>query len=245
MELKSYGVYSHQGPHLNINEDLAEIDLVNNLFMVIDGFGGSNIGDNTALLAKEIIKRSYTKIASDPDSTLPFFYTHKYLIEGNALINSLQAAHQAILRENDSKSLSQKGGASVLVGAMAENVMTFASTGNCNLFLYRQGHLKQIIIPDTIETLSRNRSSNYFLTMPMSGLGLFEDLHYQIKEVKITEGDVLIFLTDGIYSRLDEAELKYAIEKNLDKELEIIKNLVKLSNERGNLDNQTALVLQF
>lgn len=245
IELKSYGLYTNQGPHLNVNEDLVDVDLNNKLFLMIDGFGGSNIGDKAARLAADVIKRSYTKIAIDPESTLPFYYSHKYLIEGNAVINALFSAHQSILKENDPKPLSQKGGASVLVGALAENVMTFASTGNCKIYLYRQGHLKELIIPDTMETLNRDDFSSYNHSIPMSGLGLFEDLHYQIKEVKLSENDVLIFLTDGIYSRVDESEIKFHIEKNLDRETEILKNLVKLSNDRGNLDNQSGLVLQF
>ena len=38
---------------------------------------------------------------------------------------------------------------------------------------------------------------------------------------------------------------KYTIEKNLASEMEIIKELFKLSNDRGNLDNQSGIVLQF
>ena len=70
-------------------------------------------------------------------------------------------------------------------------------------------------------------------------------VHFQVKEVKLREGDVLIFLTDGIYSRIKEEELKFIIEKNFDREIELLKGLTKLSNERGNLDNQSGLVLQF
>jgi serine/threonine protein phosphatase PrpC len=245
IELKSYGMNSHQGPHLNLNEDFVEVDLVNNLFMVIDGFGGSNIGDKSALMIRDTLKRSYTKIANDPDSTLPFFFSHKYLIEGNALINALHVAHQNISRENESKSMNNRGGGSVLSAAMAENILTLVSTGNCGAYLYRKGHLTCEILPDSLRSLSRDRFSSYLHTVPMSGVGLFEDLHYQVKELKISVGDIVILLTDGVYARLEESEIKYTVEKNLESELEIIKELFKLANDRGNLDNQTALILQF
>ncbi|MBC7537196.1 MAG: SpoIIE family protein phosphatase [Bacteriovorax sp.] len=245
IELKSYGMNSHQGPHLNLNEDYVEVDLVNNLFMVIDGFGGSNIGDKAALMIRDTLKRSYTKIANDPDSTLPFFFSHKYLIEGNALINALHVAHQNISRENESKSINSRGGGSVLSAAMAENILTLVSTGNCGAYLYRKGHLTCEILPDSLRSLSRDRFTSYLHTVPMSGVGLFEDLHYQVKELKISGGDIVILLTDGVYARLEESEIKYTVEKNLESELEIIKELFKLANDRGNLDNQTALILQF
>lgn len=245
IELKSYGMNSHQGPHLNLNEDFVEVDLANNLFMVIDGFGGSNIGDRAAAIIRDTVKRSYTKIANDPESTLPFFFSHKYLIEGNALINALHLAHQNVTRENESKAMNNRGGGSVLCAAMAENILTLVSTGNCGAYLYRKGNLSCEILPDSLIGLSRDRFSSYLHTVPMSGVGLFEDLHYQVKELKIAAGDIVILLTDGVYGRLQESEIKYTVEKNLEGELEIIKELFKLANERGNLDNQSALILQF
>ena len=244
-ELKSYGMNSHQGPHLNLNEDFVEVDLVNNLFMVIDGFGGSNVGEKAAIMIRDTLKRSYTQIANDPDSTLPFFFSHKYLIEGNALINALHKAHQNISRDNENKSMSNRGGGSVICAAMAENILTLVSTGNCGAYLYRKGNFACEVLPDSLMSLSRDRFSSYLHTVPMSGVGLFEDLHYQVKELKISAGDIVIILTDGVYARLLESEIKYTIEKNLESELEIIQELFKLANERGNLDNQSALVLQF
>ncbi|QDK40161.1 hypothetical protein DOM21_01530 [Bacteriovorax stolpii] len=245
IELKSYGMQTHQGPHLNLNEDLVEADLVNNLFMVVDGFGGSNIGDRVAMMVRDSLKRSYTKIAIDPEATLPFFYSHKYLIEGNALINAFHTAHQNVNRDNEQKSMDNRGGASVIAAALAENILTLVSTGNCVAYLYRKGHLTVEVLPDSLSSLSRDTFQSHLHSVPMSGIGLFEDLHYSVRELKVTEGDLVVLLTDGAYSRLSADEIKYTIEKNLESEMEAIKELFRLSNDRGNLDNQSALILQF
>lgn len=245
IELKSYGLLTHQGPHLSLNEDFVDIDLANNLYMIIDGFGGSNIGDKAAMIVRNSLKRSYTKIASDPDSTLPFFFSHKYLIEGNALINAFHVAHQEVNRENENKNMSNRGGASVIGAALAENILTLVSTGNCGAYRYGNGQLTTEILPDSLTSISRERFSSYLHSVPMSGVGLFEDLQYQVKELKMAAGDLVILLTDGVYSRLKESEIQVVIEKNMQSELEIIKELFKLANDRGNLDNQSALILQF
>ncbi len=245
IELKSYGLQTHQGPHLNLNEDLVDADLVNNLFMVIDGFGGSNIGDRAALIIRDTLKRSYTKIARDPDSTLPFYYSHKYLLEGNALINAFHLAHQTMTKDNENKSVSNRGGASIVCGAMAENILTLVSTGNCAAYFYRKGHLSLEIIPDSIKSISRDYFPNYLHTAPMSGIGLFENLHFQARELKLVTGDMVLLLTDGVYARLEESEIKYTLEKNRENEVDFLKELMKLANDRGNLDNQSGLVLQF
>lgn len=245
IELKSYGMQTHQGPHLNLNEDLVEADLVNNLFMLIDGFGGSNIGDRAAMMIRDHLKRSYTKIVIDPDATLPFFYSHKYLIEGNALINALHTAHLNLSRDNENKSIDKRGGGSVIACALTENILTLVSTGNCIAYLYRKGNLSLEVLSDSLANLSRDSFQSYLQSVPMSGIGLFEDLHYSVRELKMAEGDLVVLLSDGAYSRLSVKEIKYTIEKNLENELDIIKELFRLSNSRGNLDNQSGLVLQF
>ena len=71
-----------------------------NYFLIFDGFGGSNIGDRTVHKLKDSIKSFYTKIGNDSDATLPFYYSYKYLIEGNALINSMHYAHMVLKKEN-------------------------------------------------------------------------------------------------------------------------------------------------
>jgi serine/threonine protein phosphatase PrpC len=244
IELKSYGMQSHQGPHLNLNEDLVEADLVNNLFMLVDGFGGSNIGDRAAMMIRDNLKRSYTKISADPEATFPFFYSHKYLIEGNALINAFYKAHQAVSRDNEQKNLDNRGGGSAIAASISENILTLVSTGNCVAYLYRQGHLSIEILPDSLASVSRDSFQSYLHSVPMSGIGLFEDLHYSVREIKIAEGDLVLMLTDGVYSRLQLDEIKHTVEKN-ESELETIKKLFRLSNDRGNLDNQSAVILQF
>lgn len=244
IELKSYGMQSHQGPHLNLNEDLVEADLVNNLFMLIDGFGGSNVGDRAAMMIRDHLKRSFTKIAIDPEATYAFFYSHKYLLEGNALINAFYKAHQVVTKDNEPKNLDNRGGGSVIAAAISENILTLVSTGNCVAYLYRKGNLSLEILPDSLASLSRDSFQSHLHSVPMSGIGLFEDLHYSVRELKITEGDAVIMLTDGAYSRLEMDEIKYTIEKN-ESELETIKEIFRLSNDRGNLDNQSAIILQF
>ena len=245
IELKSYGMQSHQGPHLNLNEDLVDADLINNLFILIDGFGGSNIGDRAAMMIRDHLKRSYTKISVDPEATLPFFYSHRYLIEGNALINAFLVAHTNITKDNEQKSLDNRGGGSVIAASIAENILTLVSTGNCVAYLYRKGLLSIEVLPDSLAGLSRDSYQAHLQSIPMSGIGLFEDLHYNVRELKLTEGDIVIMLSDGCYSRLNAEEIKYTIETNLERELDTIKELFRLSNERGNLDNQAGIILQF
>lgn len=243
-KLKSYSARTDQGPYLQINEDGQDIDLINNLFLIFDGFGGSNVGDAAVKKAKETIKKFYTKIGGDPDSTLPFYYSHKYLLEGNALINSMHYAHALIKDENVTKSMNERGGTSVIGASLSDNIMTLASTGNCLAYLYRRGHLSIISKPDNHEFLGHDNYEPYFYSAPTSGIGLFEDLHLDVNEVRILPDDLIVLMTDGVYSRVPHKEVEYIIEKSLSSNKKI-DELFELANSRGNLDNQTTIFLQF
>ena len=232
-ELKSYTLETNQGPHLNLNEDLIDVDILHKLFVVIDGFGGSNIGDRIALQTKDCIKNFFGKISRDPDSTLPFFFSSKYLLETNSLINAFRLAHENIAKENAIRPMSSRGGASVIAAALTENMVSLVSTGNCMAFLFRKENLFTQMLPDV------------FANAPMSGVGLFEDFHYQVSEFKILPGDTLILLTDGAYQRCELEEIKGILLQYPDRNKEMIQEIFQMTNDRGNLDNQSALILQF
>lgn len=245
MQLKSYTCRTHQGPYLNVNEDDVDIDLVHKLYLIFDGFGGASIGDKAVTFLKETIKKFYTKVGGDPDSTLPFYFSPKYLIEGNALINSMHYAHSLWKKELKGVDMSQRGGASAIGVAQAENILTLVGTGNCAAYLYRKGHLSSLLAPDSMNSLTPDDYHAHFYTSPVSGFGLFDDLHLQVKEFRAYSDDTLLLMTDGAYARVEEDELKFILERPERSSLEKIEEIFKLSNSRGNLDNQSVILLNY
>jgi serine/threonine protein phosphatase PrpC len=245
MKLKRFASKTHQGPYLELNEDEMDINLTDNLFFVIDGFGGSGVGDKVAGMVKENLKTSYTKIGHDPDATMPFFYSPKYLLEANALINAFHSTHYKVKQRNEAFQMQDKGGASALAVTFSENIVNFVSVGNCKAVLYRKGHISLVTIPDSLNSFSQDQIYSANQTCPMSGIGLFDDLHLIVKELKLLEDDQLILMTDGVYSRLHDDDIKYILDRNELPYHKKIDELFKLVNERGNLDNQTTILLHF
>lgn len=241
--LKSYSAKTHQGPLLQVNEDDYDVDLRNQLFFLMDGFGGAGVGDKAVGLVKSQLKSFYTKIAMDPDSTLPFFFSPRYLIEGNALINSLKSAHQSLKNENAEKDMSSRGGVSLIAVAASESLLTLVSVGNCASFLYRQGRLELLTYPDCLKPLSDEYQRSFHLH-PLNALGLFDEVEPQVRELRLQNDDQVILLSDGVYGRLKEEEIKFVLEKKTEKS-HLIDDLFAMANSRGNLDNQTAVILRF
>ncbi|EQC51251.1 PP2C family serine/threonine-protein phosphatase [Bacteriovorax sp. DB6_IX] len=243
IDIQSYFAKTHQGPYLNLNEDDILVDLNNRLFALFDGFGGSSIGDQAVDLCKKKVEGFFSKVSADPDATMPYFYSPKYLLETNALINSTFLAHEALLKENSSREMNERGGVSQILAMISENILSLVSVGNCAAFLYRNGRVSLISSPDCISPIGSIEQNITYRTFPLSALGLYEDLDPKVWEVNLQQGDKVVLLSDGIFSRLGVDDLRVILDKHGTDEHESVKSLINLSNDRGNLDNQSAIIL--
>lgn len=245
MRLKAYAAQTHQGPYLQVNEDAYDFDFENDLFMIFDGFGGSGIGDRAVEKLKSDIKNFFTQISDDPNATMPLYYNPKNLLEGNAILNSMISAHQNLFKSNSERPINQRAGSSAVVAVRADSLMVLVGVGNCCAYHYRQGTLSKIIIEDTFKYLSKGQFETKFRTSPMNAIGMYPELAYQMREVRLLDGDKLLLMTDGLYAFLSEEEILHHLNRNASDAQERLNSLLKLSNSHGNLDNQTAMILEF
>jgi serine/threonine protein phosphatase PrpC len=132
-----------------------------------------------------------------------------------------------------------------LFAALGESILTLSAVGNCTAFLYRKGKFQKIFLEDSFSLLSTDNYDAHLKSMPLSGFGLFPDLYYQVKEVRVASGDLVVLMTDGVYSRVEEDEIKAIVSNPSAIQKEKILELFALSNKRGNLDNQTTMILEF
>jgi serine/threonine protein phosphatase PrpC len=244
IKLKRCIAKTAQGPHLQINEDGYDFDLDKNLFMILDGFGGSGIGDVCVENVKEHMRNFFGRVSLDPDSTLPFYYSPRFNLEANALINALMYTNKTIYKENTTKEVKQRAGVAGQFVCFSDEMINITSIGNTLAYLYRNNDLRPLCIPDDFNNLSRDDKFRHFKTAPLNGLGLFRDLKFDNKEIKLCEGDQIILLTDGVYGRVAPGEILSVMDQE-ESLKDKINTLFNLSNDRGNLDNQTVMILNF
>lgn len=245
MKIKSVTTHSDQGPYLKVNEDRVFYDIEKKIFAILDGFGGSGIGDKLTKNFEHELKEIYQNITLDKDATLPFFYSSRYLLEANALINSILSINEKMFKENMSKKSSERGGASAIMIAMSQNILNFVGVGNCRAYLIRESNIHKIILEDSFEFLSSSVNKLHLKSIPSNAFGLYSDVNYQVKEIKHKSGDKFIITTDGLYSNLRDEEFKNIfINENISSK-ERIESAFSLSNERGNMDNQSCMLLEF
>jgi PPM family protein phosphatase len=245
MKLKSYSATTHQGPYLEINEDIYDFDLDNELFFVLDGFGGAGIGDKAVHKLKEQLKTFIVNLSDDPDATMPLYWNPRWLIEGNALINAMMNAHQELFKENLKVGLNQRAGASAACAIKSGDILTISQVGSTQVYLSRHGHISPLFIPDTHQHFSADPMSPTSLRSPIGAFGFFPELSWNMREIKLREGDQFLFATEGVSPWVNLREIAHVLSRVDDDSHHKLNDLLKLSNERGNYSNQTGMILEF
>jgi PPM family protein phosphatase len=245
MQLKAYAATTQQGPQLNLNEDAYDFDFQNSFYYLLDGFGGSGVSDQALTMIKHHLKDYLFKLSDDPNATMPLYYNPRYLLEGNALINVILHAHQNLAKENQNKGLNQKAGAAGVFALRAGPILNICNVGNTQAYLFRHGHLEKLFIEDSLKLHSSTPIDQSPLNVTFSALGLYPELVFSLREIRIVPGDLILMMTDGLHHFLKEEELLYALTHPHPDHVSRLHTLVKLSNSRGNWDNQTGMILEF
>ncbi len=248
MDVKRYYANTSQGPYLNINEDQCLCDLENQLYMVIDAFGGAGIGDRAANLVREQLKSFYIKTTEDSDATMPFYFNFHYNLELNALVNALICSHRLLLRDNEEKKIAQKAGVSGIFACQSKGILNVLSVGNVFCYLLRKDKLIRIFAHEHDFSLLNGGEDLDPLAskVPYSALGMYYQLDYSVKEVKVQDGDTVLLATDGALDRLDIHQIqRILLNSKSDNLMSGVQSLFSSNNSNGNKDNQSAIILEY
>lgn len=243
IEIESYYAKTDQGPYLNINEDDIHVDLINRAFFIIDGFGGGTAGEMAVSIFKDKVVSFFNKVSGDPDSTMPHFFNSNYLLETNALINAFHIGHEAVLKLNENKDMNERGGLSCIGLILSEKMASIVSVGNCASFLYRASKVSVISAPDTLNPIGNLENNLNFKTFPTSTIGMYQYLNPKIWEISLKKEDKICLMSDGVYSQLSLEDIRSIIDTRKKDDQESVKKMFQLSSERGNLDNQSVIIL--
>lgn len=248
-DIKKYYANTSQGPYLNLNEDSCLCDLENSLFLVLDGFGGAGIGDRASNIVKEQLKSFYIKTTEDIDATMPFYFNFHYNLELNALVNALICSHRLLLKDNEDKALSLRAGVTGIIGCQSRGILNLICIGNTYGYLLREGELVRLFSNEQdFSLLNTNRvaSQGYSSKIPYSAIGMYYQLDYIVKELKIQNGDRILLASDGAIDRLDTHQIqRILLNCNNDNLMNGVSSLFTSNNSSGNKDNQSAIILEY
>jgi protein phosphatase len=219
------------------------------LFVVADGMGGHQAGEQASALAVDAIESFVL-------NTLKWFM-HLRGAEGQTLLNEFHAALQqadARIFQEASRNSEWWGMGTTLTMAYALHRDLFvAHVGDSRCYLFRSGELFQLTHDHTLvqelvqhghlppEEASRHRLRHVVTNV----LGSTEPgVRPEVHKVQLEAGDVLLLCSDGLTEMLGDEAIAGELRADSDVR-HACERLVALAKEQGGRDNITVVLARF
>lgn len=249
MEVKAFGL-SHVGRQRQHNEDsfLVADDAL--LFLVADGMGGHAAGEIASRIAVDSISEFITHTQED-DGTWPHAYDENYRRSTNRLMAAVRMANTRVL-EAMRKDARLRGMGTTIVACLADNdTMSFAHVGDSRAYLIRDKQLSRITndhswVFEQVQAgmLTEAEAEKHPLRNVITrALGGALQVTPDASEVAAKPGDVFLLCSDGLTGMVPEEEILRVVTETQDIE-DACQQLIEAANERGGLDNVTAVLVK-
>ena len=250
MDVKAFGL-THVGRQRQHNEDafLVEDDAL--LFLVADGMGGHAAGEIASRIAVDSISEFILHTKED-DGTWPHAYDEHYKRSTNRLMAAVRMANTRVL-EAMRKDARLRGMGTTVVACMADDTtVSVAHVGDSRAYMIRDGQLSRITndhswVFEQVQAgmLTEAEAEKHPLRNVITrALGGALQVTPDASEVESKPGDVFLLCSDGLTGMVPESEILKIVTAN-DSDLEkACRELIDAANERGGLDNVTAVLVR-
>jgi PPM family protein phosphatase len=249
VEVEAQGL-THVGRQRQHNEDAFLVETNAKLFLVADGMGGHAAGEIASRIAVDSISEFILHTKED-DGTWPHAYDEHFKRSTNRLMAAVRMANTRVL-EAMRKDARLRGMGTTVVACLADNdVMSFAHVGDSRAYLIRDNNLNRITNDHSwvfeqvqagmlTEAEAEKHPLRNVITRALGGaLQVVPDA----SEVETRPGDVFLLCSDGLTGMVPEEEI-LRIVTQADTLEGACKNLIDAANERGGLDNVTAILVK-
>ncbi len=241
---------THVGRQRQHNEDSYLVEDKARLFLVADGMGGHAAGEIASRIAVDSISEFILHTKED-DGTWPHAYDENYKRSTNRLMAAVRMANTRVL-EAMRKDARLRGMGTTVVACMADdNMMSFAHVGDSRAYLIRDKHLSRITNDHSwvfeqvqagmlTEAEAEKHPLRNVITRALGGaLQVVPDA----SEIAYQSGDVYLLCSDGLTGMVPEEEIQRIVSENDDLSA-ACEQLIETANERGGLDNITAILVK-
>ena len=249
MKILSFGATDPGKKRAN-NEDAY---LVNDglwLYAVADGVGGGEAGEVASRIAVDTIAGAIPDLLGDKDRTPPSEVRSGDVPELAAFRNAVRLANRNI-REEAGKDPSRTGMGTTLTALLLARKRAFlAHIGDSRAYLLRAGKLEQLLndhsvvaeqVRSGLLTPAQARTSPYRHVITRA-LGIDEEAAPDLAERSVFENDSFLLCSDGLTEMVDDQEIGRILSGASPRDA--VKKLIDAANERGGVDNITAVVVK-
>jgi protein phosphatase len=223
---------SDQGPFRTSNEDCFGFDEPAGLCIVADGMGGHNGGEVASKLAVDGVT-DFIK-TSKPNATWPFGFDASLSAPANLLRTAIYTVNRQILDAAAQRRDLSGMGTTIVAALVHGTTLAIAHVGDSRLYVFAGGSLRLLTVDDSW-ALNRNVLTNV--------LGSRTQVDVHMAEERMTPGELVILITDGVHGVLDDAVLEDVVGDGQHPQT-IANRLVREALTRGSRDNCTAVVGQ-
>lgn len=249
MKLITYGATDPGKKRAN-NEDAYLLDDRLCLYAVADGVGGMEGGEVASRIAVETLGQAMPDLLGDKDRTPTAGRSSGDGAELTALRSAVSLAHRAI-RAAVGKSPGLAGMGTTLTALLLANKRVYlAHIGDSRAYLLRSGELTQMtndhsIVAEYVRagliTAGEAKTSTYRHVITRA-LGIAEDAAPDLAERPVQKNDTFLLCSDGLTEMVDDVLIRTILSGSSPRDA--VKELIDAANDRGGVDNITAVVVQ-
>ncbi|HEX8617936.1 MAG TPA: Stp1/IreP family PP2C-type Ser/Thr phosphatase [Thermoanaerobaculia bacterium] len=250
MEVKAFGL-THVGRQRQHNEDTFLVEGDAKLFLVADGMGGHAAGEIASRIAVDSINEFIVHTKED-DGTWPHAYDEHFKRSTNRLMAAVRMANTRVL-EAMRKDARLRGMGTTVVACLADGTtVSVAHVGDSRAYLIRDGQLSRVTndhswVFEQVQAgmLTEAEAEKHPLRNVITrALGGALQVSPDASEIEAQPGDVLLLCSDGLTGMVPESEILRIVTANKGDLQKICQQLIDAANERGGLDNITAVLVE-
>src|SRR5512140_3588983 len=233
------------------NEDAYLLDAERGLFVVADGMGGHAAGEVASRLTVESIQEFIAGTEDDHDNTWPFGYNNRYSVDGNRLSTAVERANEKVMRAVVNRPELKGMGTTVVAALFDEKRATLVHVGDSRAYLLREEELRRLTddhswVQEQVNAgiLSEEEARSHPLKNVVTrALGGAAHVSVDLIEVPIRPGDRFLLCSDGLTGMVPDEDLfaHFRSDGLIEK---TVRQLVDTANDRGGVDNITAILVE-
>ena len=227
----SIGQYSDAGPKKR-NDDSYGVVIPEQPLLETKGIAMAIAdGMSTSIAAKEASESCIKSFLED------YYCTHESWAVKKSVGSVLGALNQWLYRQGQVQYLSDRGMVSTFSGAVLKSgTLHIFHAGDSRISLLRNGDVEPLTKDHQVK-ISREKS---YLAR---AFGIEPDLDVDYRAVSMSDGDIVIFTTDGVHEHVSSKELRNLIEKHQNDPDQAAHDICTLALNNGSSDNVTCQII--
>jgi protein phosphatase len=233
------------------NEDAYLLDAERGLFVVADGMGGHAAGEVASRITVESIQEYIAATEEEHETSWPFGFNSRVSLEGNRLTTAIEKANEKVMRAVQNRPELKGMGTTVVAALFDADRATLVHVGDSRAYLFRDGELRRLTddhswVQEQVNAgiLSEDEAKGHPLKNVVTrALGGAAHVSVDLIEVPVRSLDRFLLCSDGLTGMLPDEDL-FAHLKPEDGLEKTVRQLIDTANDRGGVDNITAILVE-